>query len=401
MLELEEALARILSVVPSVQSESIPLDQAHRRILAERVLAPVNIPLFDNSAMDGYAVRATDVQGAGAENPTGLRLRGRVPAGESFAGEVLPGTCVRIFTGSPLPYGADAVIMQEDTRIDPAQPETVLFLDSIKPWENIRLQGEDVKRGAPLGEAGDILTAGRIGLLAAMGLGEICAGRRPVVGLLATGSELIEAGQPLEPGKIYESNRLMLGALLAHTGAVVRTYSLVKDTLADTQAALAKALEECDVVITSGGVSVGELDFVKTAFKQLGGDLQFWKVAIKPGRPFVFGSCGGKFLFGLPGNPVSAFVTFLVLVRPALIRWQGAIDVALPVYSGILAEPLWNSGERRHFMRVVVDAAGKVRSAGAQASHILGSLAGANGLVDVPPKTTFPAGSAVPVLRWE
>ncbi|MDB6122991.1 MAG: Molybdenum cofactor synthesis domain protein [Pedosphaera sp.] len=401
MLELEEALAKILSVLPATESESVPLNQAHQRILAERLLAPINIPVFDNSAMDGYAVRAADVQGANVEAPVGLQMRGRVPAGENFAGEVLPGTCVRIFTGSPLPRGADAVIMQEDTRIDPTAPETVLCLDTIKPWENVRLQSEDIKRGIPLGEKGEVITAGRIGLLAAMGLNEVHVGRRPVVGLLATGSELVEAGQPLEPGKIYESNRLMLATLLEQAGVSARIYPLVVDTMADTQAALQKAMDECDVVVTSGGVSVGEMDFIKSAWEQLSGDLQFWKVAIKPGRPFVFGRCRGKYLFGLPGNPVSAFVTFLLLVRPALMQWQGATDVALPVHFGILTEPLSNPGDRRHFMRVIVDAAGKVRSAGAQASHILGSLAAANGLVDVPPKTTFQTGDTVKVLRWE
>jgi molybdopterin molybdotransferase len=328
-------------------------------------------------------------------------LTGRVAAGETFSGEVLPGTCVRLFTGSPLPRGADAAAMQEDTRLDASRPGVVAFLDSIKPWENIRFRGEDIKPGAVLGEPGDTLTAGRINLLAAAGVSEVVVGRRPIVGLLATGSELLEAGQPLAPGKIYESNRAGLAALALDAGAVTKIFPLVPDTPEATRTALETAFKQCDLVVTSGGVSVGEMDFIKSAFEEMDGKLEFWKVSIRPGRPFVFGRHGAKFLFGLPGNPVSAFVTFLLLVRPAIARWQGSATTNLPAHPGALAEPLSNIGNRRHFMRVIVDATGQVRSAGAQSSHILASLASANGLVDVPPHSTLPAGSTVRVMRWE
>jgi molybdopterin molybdotransferase len=226
-------------------------------------------------------------------------------------------------------------------------------------------------------------------------------GRRPEVGLLASGSELREAGQILAPGQIYESNRVGLAPLMSRAGGIPRIFPLVPDNLTATRSALEAAFDQCDAVITSGGVSVGEMDFIKRAFEQMGGELQFWKVAIRPGRPFVFGRCKEKILFGLPGNPVSAFVTFLLLVRPALMRWQGTRDVNLPAHPGVLAEPLTNRGERRHFMRVVVDHVGSIQSAGTQASHCLGSLAAANGLVDVPPNTTLAAGPTVSVMRWE
>jgi molybdopterin molybdotransferase len=238
-------------------------------------------------------------------------------------------------------------------------------------------------------------------LLAAAGLARVQVGRQPVVGLLATGSELTEPGHPLGPGRIYESNRATLAALIGRAGAVPIVLPLVADVLAETSLALADAFSQSDAVVTSGGVSVGEMDFLKRAFEQIGGSLEFWKVAIKPGRPFVFGRLQGKLLFGLPGNPVSALVTFLLLVRPALLRWQGATDVSLPAHPGVLAEPLANLGERRHFIRVKVDATGKVRSTGIQASHVLSSVAAANGLVDVPADTTLAEGSAVTVLRWE
>jgi molybdopterin molybdotransferase len=401
MQELEAAVEQILSAIPSPKVECIPLSQAHGRILAELVHALNDLPLFDNSAMDGYAVRVVDVKSACADAPVRLRLIGRVAAGDKQGVAVASGTSVRLFTGSPLPKGADAVVMQEDTQVDPANPNEITFLSGATPWENVRMQGEDVHAGVVLADAGEILTAGRIALFAATGTKEVLVGKRPVVGLLATGSELVEAGEKLEPGRIYESNRLMLAALIEKAGAEVHIYPLVKDTLAETQDSLRTAFAECDVVVTSGGVSVGEMDFVKSAFERLGGSLEFWKVAIKPGRPFVFGKLGGKFLFGLPGNPVSALVTFLLLVRPALMRWQGAKEVFLPVSTGTLAEPLSNPGDRRHFMRVFSDRDGRVKVAGTQASHILSSLAQASSMIDVPPRTVLPAGAIVNVMRWE
>jgi molybdopterin molybdotransferase len=399
MLELEEARQRLLDAVKPLPAEMVPVSQAAGRVLAEEVVSPIDLPPFDNSAMDGYAVRSADVASASSQSPIMLKLAGHVPAGAVFTGTVQPGTCVRLFTGSPLPDGADAVVMQEDTRVEDSQPGVVLFLDPAKPWENVRFRGEDVKAGTVLARAGEAITAGRVGLMAAAGISSVNAHRRPIVGLLATGSELVEAGHPLAPGKIYESNRRALEPLLVRSGAWARVFPLVPDTLDATYQALQLALDECDAVVTSGGVSVGELDFVKAAFERLGGVMDFWKVAIKPGKPFVFGRRGKKLLFGLPGNPVSALVTFLLLVRPALRRWQGATNVLPPVAHGVLAEALTNHGDRRHFMRVRVDESGAVRSAGAQASHLLSSLAAANGLVEVPPNATLAAGSPVRVIR--
>jgi molybdopterin molybdotransferase len=233
-----------------------------------------------------------------------------------------------------------------------------------------------------------------------MGCARVLVGRRPVAGLLATGSELREPGQPLGPGQIYESNRPALAALVHGAGAVPRRFPLVADTLDATRSALAEALAQCDAVVSSGGVSIGEPDFIKDALAELGGSLEFWRVAMRPGRPFVFGRWREKLLFGLPGNPVSAVVAFLLLVRPALLRWQGAGEIDLPAHPGVLAEPLANPGAYPHFLRVRVDAAGQVYSTGLQASHALGSLAAANGLVQVPPHTTLPRSSTVSVRRW-
>ena len=396
MLDLETAVARLLAALPPAKTERIPLIDSAGRILAEKIISPLDLPVFDNSAMDGYAVRAADVTGANASLPVALKLAAKIPAGEMFAGELCAGECARLFTGAPMPRGADAVVMQEDTSVE---GERILILDSVATGENIRCRGEDVRQGATLGELGDEITPGKIGLLAATGVRNVSVGRRPSVSLIATGSELCEPGEPLLPGQIYESNRAMLSSLIQPCCESPNIFLLVPDTLNATRTALKEAFSTSDIVVTSGGVSVGEMDFVKAAFESLGGTLQFWKVAMRPGKPFVFGRLGEKFLFGLPGNPVSAFVTFLLLVRPALLRWQGATQISLPSHLGVLGEPISNTSERRHFMRVKVDTDGNVFSAGKQASHAMASLAAAEGLLDVPPQTVLEKGTRVSVLR--
>lgn len=401
MLELEDAQKRILSDLHPLERVNASLTNAAGHILAESIASPLNLPPFDNSAMDGYAVQAKDVSAATESAPVALRLIGKVAAGAVFDGEVSSGTCVRIFTGSPLPSGADAVVMQEDTLSDEATPQTVWIRDGVKPWENVRFHGEDIKQGTEMAQAGDRLSFGKISLLAATGCSEVKIFRTPIVGIVATGSELQELGQSLKPGQIYESNRAALSVVVSLAGAVAKPYPLVEDTPAATEAVLKESLQKCDVVITSGGVSVGEFDYVKSAFQALGGDLSFWKVAIRPGKPFVFGKWKEKCLFGLPGNPVSALVTFLLLVRPALLKLQGATDLHLRKQTGILAADLVNRGDRRHFVRVTVAEDETIQSAGLQGSHAQSSLSLANGLVDVPPKGMLKSGDRVAVLRWD
>lgn len=398
MLTLEAALERILARIHPLPVESVPLTEADGRILRAEAPSRTDLPAFDNSAMDGYAVRAADTTGAAADALKWLKLTGQIAAGEAATCSVEQGTAVRIFTGSMMPAGADAVVMQEDTLTLAERPGEVAIKDGVKPWENVRFKGEDVKLSKSVVPVGSRLSAPQLAVLAACGIDRVETSRAPVVGLLATGSELVEAGQPLQPGQIYESNRLMLSALLKGWGIKPIIYPIVTDTLAATKAALEKAFSECDAVVTSGGVSVGGFDFVKDAFTALGGKLDFWRVSIKPGKPFVFGEKDGRFLFGLPGNPVSAFVTAAVLMRPALLRMQGVTDVALPSVNATVAEPITNRGDRRHFMRVVLDATGSVKLAGTQASHQLHSLAASNALLDVPPDTTLAAGASVKVF---
>lgn len=401
MLQLEEALERILSEITPFPAENVRLAEACGRYIAEPVSAPMDLPAFDSSAMDGYAVRAEDVARASKAHPIRLRVEGQIAAGEVATGEVHPAGCIRVFTGSMLPPNANAVVMQEDTLPDSARPGEILVTDAVKPWENVRFRGEDVKPDDLLLRAGDRITAARVALLGALGIETVPVGRAPTVALIATGSELREGGRALAPGQIYESNRAALAALAQAAGARVRIFPLIPDSLEATRSALTSAFRETDAVITSGGVSVGAFDFVKHAVEALDGQLSFWKVAIKPGKPFVFGRCGGKPFFGLPGNPVSAFVTFLLLVRPALLRMQSSAATGLSSHPGILSEALVNRGDRRHFMRVHVDAAANVRPAGVQGSHRLRSLADANGLIDVPAETVLPQGEQVAVLRWE
>ena len=392
MIELEEASQRILDVIHPTGEEIVALSEIDGRVLAEDLTAPINLPTFDNSAMDGYAVRA-------AEALTGARLRriGEAPAGTVFEGEVGEGQCVRIFTGSPMPAGANAVVMQEDTHVE---GETIEITEGVKPLEHVRQRGEDVREGDLIGHVGELLSFSHLPLLGSCGIENVRVHRRPIIGLLATGNELREAGAKLEPGEIFESNRQTIARLVETSGAQSRIYPLVPDTLDDTVTALKAAFTECDAVVTSGGVSVGEHDYVKAAFEELGGTLDFWKVRMKPGKPFVCGRLEKRLLFGLPGNPVSAFVTFLLLVRPALLKMSGATNTELPTHPAILTAPLVNQGNRRNFMRVFVDAKGQAHPAGMQASHAVGPLAKANGLVDVPPESTLEEQATVAVLRW-
>jgi molybdopterin molybdotransferase len=299
-----------------------------------------------------------------------------------------------------MPAGADAVVMQEDVVLA-AESSLALAHDAVKPWENVRFRGEDVRVGHELLASGERISIGKLALLAATGVGQVSVGRSPRVAILASGDELRPAGTPLAPGEIYESNAIALAELIRGAGGIPLSRPSVRDTESDVGRALTDAFDGADIVLTAGGASVGEHDLFKQIFEGLGGEVDFWKIAIKPGKPFFFGRWRGRFLCGVPGNPVSAFVTAFLLVRPLLLKLQGATDLTPPSFPANLAEVFSNQDSRRHFVRVCVDAEGKVRPAGLQASHRLSSLARADGLVDVPPNTSLAAGSRVRVLRWE
>jgi len=395
LLRLEEMERLILErISPVPETERVRLHGARGRVVAADVKAPVDLPPFDNSAVDGYAVRHADLA---ADADTKLTIVGRLMAGARAGLALDRGHAIRIFTGAAMPRGADTVFMQEDVTVEGSH---VIVPKGLKLGSNRRLAGEDVRMGAVVLPAGTVLQAQHIALLAALGITEVAVRRRLKVAIFSTGDEVVEPGTPRAGAAIYDANRYLLAELLERLGAAVTDLGILADDADRLAAALREAATGHDLIITSGGVSTGEADYVRTAVERAG-SLVFWRVAIKPGRPFVFGRRDQKLLFGLPGNPVSALVTFLMLVRPALLRWQGARQTALPAHPGVLAEPLKNDGPRRHFMRVKVDPAGRVSSAGAQASHVLSSLAAANGLVDVPPQTALPQGAAIQVLRWD
>jgi molybdopterin molybdotransferase len=397
MISLEEAKERLFASIKPAVVERVPLQEAIGRFSAELALSKIDLPSFDNSAMDGYAVRSEDLKDASEGNPIKLKLVGRIGAGEIFGEIIGPGTCLRLFTGSLLPPGADAVVMQEDVW---AENGMARFTESVKPFANVRLSGEDFQTGTKLVEPGERLTATRIALLAATGHASAAVRELPRVALLATGDELIEPGEMSGAGKIYESNRILLAGLLRSTGITPTIVPLVRDDLNATIKALKTAFAHHAIVITTGGVSVGEFDFVKDAFTRIGGKIDHWKVAIRPGKPFVFGTRESSFFFGLPGNPVSALVTFLVLVRPALLRMLGAHDAELPRLNGVLDGTISNPGDRRHFVRCRWES-GKITVLGRQASHMLGALGAANCLVDVPPATLWESGISVTAQLWE
>ncbi|HAM71821.1 MAG TPA: molybdopterin molybdenumtransferase MoeA [Verrucomicrobiales bacterium] len=401
MIPLEEARERILSKLTPLPAERIAVVDSVGRWSAGGVVAKVDLPGFDNSAMDGYAVRSADLTRATSESPGRLRVVGRIAAGDQGDGvEAGPGECVRVFTGSPLPRGTDSVVMQEETEADPSDPSLLLVREGVKPWENIRLKGEDTRAGAQLLGEGDRVTPGSLGWMAATGVADLLVHRRPRIALIATGNELLEPGAAPAPGCIYESNRATLAAALSSSGAEVLIHPLLPDRKEQITRALSEALSGADLLITTGGVSVGELDLLKEAFESIGGRTEFWKVAMKPGKPFTCGTWNGKLWCGLPGNPVSAYVTFLLLARPAVLRLAGAREVGLVSSWGELTEEVVNAGDRRHFMRVMQDPQGRVRSAGMQASHSLGSLAQANGLLDLAPGTRLVRGTPVQILRF-
>ena len=397
MISLEEARERLFVSITPLEPERVPLLEALGRYCAESIHSRIDLPRFDNSAMDGYAVRCDDLKSATQERPVELKLVGRIGAGEVFGGTIPPGTCLRLFTGSVLPSGADAVVMQEDVRVENG---IFRFFESVKPFENVRLAGEDIREGTRITTEEDKLTAARLSLLAATGYAEVAVRKLPRVAVIATGDELVEPGEPLAAGKIYESNRALVTSLLRSLGIPATVLPILRDDFEKTTAGLKEAFSNHDVVITTGGVSVGEFDFVKDAFSKLGGVIDHWKVAIRPGKPFVFGKVQSKFLFGLPGNPVSALVTFLALVRPALLKMMGARKTELPQVAGELAEAVANPGDRRHFVRCAWSG-GKLKSAGRQASHMIGSLGEANCLIDVPPGTRLEAGTKVSAYLWE
>ncbi len=413
MIPLEEARSRILDAIEPLPVENAPLDQALGRVAASPVQALLDIPRFDNASVDGYALRTRDLPPfsenrtagfpVGSESlseakPIRLPVHTRIAAAGDPPLEGLPeGTCARIFTGAALPPDADAVIMQEDTLPEPEGHVTLLA--PVTPWEGVRFAGEDVRRGSTLVPAGQRLQPAHLGLLAAAGVGSIDVRRRPRITLLTSGNELVEPSAEVAPGKLPDSNRFLLRALAQAAGASIVRGAWVPDHLETVMEALRDAASSSDLVVTTGGVSVGDADLLKSAFTRLGGKLELWRIAVKPGKPFAWGRLGNCHWFGLPGNPVAVFVTWRILVLPALRRFEGDQELFGRHGAARLAEPVANRGDRLHLLRVHVDPKGNARPIGTQASHIQSGLAASNALLQVPAGTTWEAGREVDV-EW-
>jgi molybdopterin molybdotransferase len=390
MITEEQALARILENVRPLPPRTVSLSQALEQFAAADVLARVALPAFDNSAMDGYAVVAGDCAGGKS-----LRVIGEQPAGVDRRLRVAAGEAVRIFTGAPIPAGADAVVMQEDVRSEESQ----IFVNTkVESGEFIRRRGCDLSEGQKILELGARIRPQTLALLASQGLAEITVGGAVRVAIVTTGDELVPPGGSSGPGQIFESNSILLRALAERYGAAVADVRHCPDDAGAIENALRKGLDH-QVLLVVGGISVGARDLVKPALNAIGAQTDLWRVLVKPGKPFLFGRAGHCSIFGLPGNPVSAFVTFLLFVRPAILRLMGASEneLSLPQTEAILAEEVRNESDRPHYVRGWL-AAGKFSVVGRQESHALYGLSRANALLRVPPGKSLRTGAVVSVI---
>jgi molybdopterin molybdotransferase len=386
MVSVHQAVEEVLGRVLQLEAERVPVRSAVGRVLAEDLVAPWDLPPRDNSAMDGYAVRYQDVHGALRENPSVLRVVDVQPAGAVSKKRVETGTAIKVMTGAGLPQGADAVVMMEDTASD---DDRVKVFKSVERMENVRPRGEELKKGERVLSRGEVLHPAEIGMTAAFGHSTVLVSRQPTVAILATGNELTEpvAGpDPKAPGgKIFNSNSYSLAAQVVEAGAVPRLLGVAGDAKPDLLHKLRLGLEE-DMLLVSGGVSVGDHDLVKQAFEEVGVEKVFWKVAMKPGQPLFFGLSGKKLVFGLPGNPVSTMVTFEQFVRPALLKMMRCRMVRRPVVQACLEDEIVKPLGKTAFLRSVVkEREGKlfVRATEEQGSGMLLSLVKANGLIIV------------------
>jgi molybdopterin molybdotransferase len=391
LLSVDDALATLLaSAKPVAEIEEVPTLEATKRVLARPQRSTMDVPSMDNSAMDGYAVRRAEVA-PGKK----FRVAQKIMAGAT--GKPLEaGTAARIFTGAPIPQGADAIVMQELAAVE---GDSVIFRKIPEAGEWVRLVDSDVRKGGEILPAGKRLLPQDTGLAASVGLKTLPVFRKLKLGLFFTGDELAMPGEPLAPGRIYNSNRFTLRGLAEVFGCELRDYGIVPDTLAATREALRRAASECDLIVTSGGVSVGEADYVKPAV-EAEGSLLMWRIAMKPGRPLAFGQVKNSFFIGLPGNPVSSFVTFLIFVRPFILRAQGVSRVE-PRYIDARADFDWPKPDaRREFLRVKWNAQGGLELYPTQDSAVLTSTAWADGLVDNPAGRAIRKGEPVRFLPY-
>ena len=397
MLSVAEALERVLTGVPVLDAEVVPLGEALGRVLAESVVARREIPPWDNSSMDGYALRAADTRTASEDRPVRLAVVGEVAPGRVAPTGLGPGQAYRILTGAPLPAGSDAVVPQEEVRRD---GDRVVLGRPVERGAYVRPRGEDIHAGDRMLEPGAVLRPAALGVLAALGHARVSVHRRPRVAVLSTGDELVTPEAPLGPGQIPDTNTYTLCGLAVEAGAVALSLGIARDRREELVERLRGGLE-ADVLVSSAGVSVGDRDFVREAVETLGARLDFWKVNMRPGKPLTFGRIGERLYFGLPGNPVSSMVTFELFVRPALRRLGGHRSLGRPWIRARALEPIDNPGSRPGYLRVRLEPAGEgmgARPTGEQGSGILRSMLLADGLAVVPGDTRIPTDGEVEVI---
>jgi molybdopterin molybdotransferase len=395
MKDIDEALELVLDGIAPLSAQRVPLDIAAGRVIAEPGLAAVDLPPFDRSAMDGFAVRAADTAPG-----VPLRLADGVAAGEVAAAELEPGTAAPVSTGAAIPPGADAILQSE---LAVESNGTVAPERALAPGTHVRHRGEDLTAGTLLASPGSVLTLPRMSALASAGVGEVAVHRRPRLDLIVTGSELLPLGAPLEPGRIHESNGLMVRLLAGRAGAKIVDHGVIGDSRDATVSAVEEGLKG-DVLVVSGGVSVGPHDHVKPAFEQCGVDEVFWRVKIKPGKPLWFGRRGETLVFGLPGNPLSTIVCFCVFIEPALRRLQGERDARPRYEAGRLTAPARAADGRTTFLiaalRPGADGVLEATPTERQGSHMTGALGESDGFAIAPLEAgELPAGAPVDVLR--
>jgi len=407
-LSVEEARELVLKRCRVLEAEEVPLLDSLGRVLAEDVRSDIDVAPFDNSAMDGYAVRAADLEAASEQNPVTLAVISHIAAGDYSDLEVGPGQAARIMTGAPVPPGADAVVMVEYTEPGEALGSTggtVRVMRPVRSGENIRRRAEEVAEGDVVLEAGEVVGPAAIGLLASTGHAVVRVRRRPRVAVLSTGDELVEVTEKPGPGKIRNSNSYSIAAQVIAAGGVSLRYPIVRDEPGATREAFARAAAEADFIVTSGGVSVGDFDYVKPVLEELG-EMEFCKVAMRPGNPQTLGSISGVPFFGLPGNPTSTYVGFEIFVRPALRYMQGHTKLDRPRQTAVLAHDVKKKQDRRYFLRArlerLADGTLSVSLSGSQSSALLTAAHRGNCLLVLPEgEGSFRAGSTAEVIRLD
>ncbi len=387
MIKVEDALHAVLKSIKTLDSEAVKLTDALERVLAEDIYSDSNIPAFNNSAMDGYAVKSSDIKGASKNSPKVLEVIESLKAGDVPKKILKDNQAIRIMTGAPLPKGADSVVMVEETKKTRSKGRDIVEIyRSAKSGENVRKAGEDIKIGEQVLEKGILLKSAHIGILASLGLPKIKVARRPKVAILATGDEVIDVDQKLTPGKLRSSNTYTLYSQIINCGGIPKNLGISRDEPHRLESKLKEGLD-CDLILTSGGVSVGDYDLVKFILAKMGTNIRFWQVAMRPGKPLVFGLIKGIPIFGLPGNPVSSMVSFEVFVKPSILKMLGQkIDYKNEV-DAVLEENIVKKKGLMYFLRAQTrweDGIYLTRTAGPQGSAILKSMALANSLIILP-----------------